>query len=259
MFIDNEPVEGTKDIFPYVDFVSLERANYGLVKAVLKGDFTIEDTENVGEETFEPIAMRSEFRDAIGEVGEKYAFEEQPFVEVTSAEEWAEVEAAVGGEKGRTFMDFKGPGIYDFRDFSYVGTVEEYELQEMESMADQILESMFQGDEWEAARDKLMKGEEESRTEAILHGDEMATVRVGRTEDLMRVQIVMDEHDVRNIDIREGYEERALSVLEGAGVNPRKPSFLRRFSAQVLHRDLGFLSTKESKNVSLGGMLDVRD
>lgn len=77
-----------------------------------------------------------------------------------------------------------------------------------------------------------------ARTETIMHGDDMATVRVGKGREFMRVQIELDEHDVRNLDVKKGYEERAKSILEGHNVNPVKPTFLRRFNAMVLNRDL---------------------
>ena len=52
-----------------------------------------------------------------------------------------------------------GPGVYDFRDSpptqSYE-SVEAYESSSLEFEAEQILEYMFQGDEWKAALRKLI-------------------------------------------------------------------------------------------------------
>ena len=85
------------------------------------------------------------------------AFEEVPFVEVTSKKDYDEALKAMGEavEDG----DWEKPGLYDFRDEppSYVGSVEDYEMDELERAADDAFELMFQGDEWKEAYEKLKK------------------------------------------------------------------------------------------------------
>jgi hypothetical protein len=159
-FIDSEPVdppEGTADahIYPYAYFRSLEHVSYGLSRrdGGPKGEEI--DSVEVGHYGMEPIAPFWEFGDAMGDIESKYAFEEVPLVEVTSKDKYnMALEALdIDPEDGA----WEKSGLYDFRDEppTYQGTVESYELEEMERAADDAFEFMFQGEEWEDAYREL--------------------------------------------------------------------------------------------------------
>lgn len=167
VFIDTErvdPPEGAPEanIYPYASFRSLEHVEYGL--RLMTGGPTSEeiDSEKVGEYGMEPLSSYWDFSDALDAIerGSKYAFEEVPYVEVTTEEQYNEALDALELEEDEGDI-FGGPGLYDFRDSppSYQGTVEENELEDMESAADDAFEFMFQGEEWEEAYRKLAEEE----------------------------------------------------------------------------------------------------
>lgn len=155
-FVDTDPVEGAKDIYPYVEFQSAERASVGLVQ--IEGNpekGAIGETEEVNEEGFsEPVGMVMEAGMAIDDADKRYVFEENPAVEFTKKAEFTEFAEAAGS---RIRAEWDGPGVYDGRDGTKMyESADEAELADMEVWADEVIEGMFQGDEWEEARDKLL-------------------------------------------------------------------------------------------------------
>lgn len=142
-------------IYAYVEFPSLERVRYGLYRTTGGPTGGVTESQRVGEYGREPLAQYWEFGDAIKEVGERWAFEEVPFVEVSSKKDYDKVLEAM--EIDPRDGDWTKPGLYDFRDEppTFQDTVEAYELSSMEDEAEQALEFMFQGDEWKEAYAKL--------------------------------------------------------------------------------------------------------
>lgn len=168
-FIDTEPVaapDGTEDdpnvhIYAYARFRSLEHVAFGLYRT--KGGPRDEevDSEGVGQYGMEPIATYWEFKDALDDIESKHMFEDVPFVEVTSEDDYNEALEAldIDPDDGA----WERPGLYDFRDDppSYVSSVEDYERESMKEAADQAIDFMFQGDDWEAVYRELAEAEEE--------------------------------------------------------------------------------------------------
>lgn len=162
-FIDSEPLaapDGMPDdpdvhIYAYASFRSLEHVSYGLFRTTGGPKDKEIDSVKVGEYGMEPIASFWEFKDALEDIGSKYAFEENPLVEVTSKKDYDEALEALDIDLEDGIWE--KPGLYDFRDDppSFSGSVEDYELEEMERAADDAFESMFQGDEWEDAYREL--------------------------------------------------------------------------------------------------------
>jgi len=168
---------GDWNFYPYVEFPSLERAYYGLV--LYKGkkfDFSIHESVDRPMLWNEPLAPVNDFGEAIrGLEKGSHSFEEYPYVEVKSVEEYHMLLEArdpiihpkdwYPGTKRKKpdFGDWKGPGVYDVRDNpptkSYK-SVDDYQLQSMEHAADETLEFMFQGDEW---KDLVRKMVEDNR------------------------------------------------------------------------------------------------
>lgn len=171
VFVDSDPVEGSTDIYPYASFRSLEHVEYGL-KLMRGGPEGEElDSVRVGEYGMEPISQYHDFNSAIDAIEKERArgksadwiFEDVPYVEITSEEEYNEALDALEIEEDEGDL-FDGPGLYDFRDSppTYQGTVEENELTDMEQAADDAFEFMFQGDEWQEAFDELNAEEEDT-------------------------------------------------------------------------------------------------
>jgi hypothetical protein len=165
-FIDTERVEAPEDapqanIYPYAYFRSLEHVAFGLYRTAGGPHDEEIDSEQVGSYGMEPLNPYWEFGDALAEIDSKYAFEEVPYVEVISKEEYIEaLEALDAPEEDED--GWEGAGLYDFRDSppSYMGTVEANELKDMERAADDAFEYMFQDDEWEEAYRKLAENDE---------------------------------------------------------------------------------------------------
>jgi len=167
-FVDPDAVEAPEGsdpvphIYAYAHFPSLERVSYGLMRT--KGKATDEEIESVkvGSYGMEVLAPYREFKDALEELedGSRHGFEEVPFVEVETHDQYEEALEVI--DLAPSDSDWKGPGLYDFRDDppSFQGSVEAYEQKEMERAADEAIDFMFQGDEWENAFHEL-GGEEE--------------------------------------------------------------------------------------------------
>lgn len=161
-------------VYPYVVFHSLERAGYGLTITEDKPHSKTVDTGEERETTFEILAPINDLDDAVEilERGDEIVFEEMPFVEVLDEKDYARVAAAAGDsdepeewEPGRgphpRTPGWEGPGVYDLRDSPpsrALNSVEEYEEDSMESMAFDIVDFMFQSDEWrDALRDLVAR------------------------------------------------------------------------------------------------------
>jgi len=176
IFVDTEPVaapDGMEDdpavrIYAYAKFRSLEHVSYGLHRTDGGPEDDEIDSEKVGEYGMEPIAAYHQFNDALREIRKekrKWMFDEVSYVEVTSEDDYDEAVDALDPD----FIDkgdptgWEGPGLYDFRDDppTFQGSVEDYELDEMKDAADQAIEFMFQGEEWEDAYRELAADEEE--------------------------------------------------------------------------------------------------
>lgn len=155
-FFDTELVDAPEgapqaNIYPYAVFRSLEHVSFGLM---LCGRSCADDEiarQEVGQYGMEPLARYWEFREALraieSERGRGGMFEDEPFVEVRTEREYKEALKALGLDES----DFEGNGLYDFRDEppTFVESVENYELEELERAADEALDFMFQGEEWE--------------------------------------------------------------------------------------------------------------
>ncbi len=167
VFIDTERVDAPEEapqanIYPYAIFRSLEHVEYGLMLTDGGARAGEIDRVEVGAYDMEPLAHYWEFNHALSAIeetkGPRSMFEEDPLVEVTSKGDYDEALKALSIEDS----DWDGPGLYDFRDSppTYSGTIEEYELEELEYAADNAVDFMFQGEEWEDAYKQL--AEEES-------------------------------------------------------------------------------------------------
>lgn len=167
-------------IFPWVEFYSLERAGYGLM-AIGEGKPSV--SEEVREQQFDPstIAPLTEIAEVLKtlEAGERYLVEEFPFSEITEASDYRKAIAAClkikdfevspldwsprstsrDGMRVKYESQWTGPGVYDMRECppaKHADSVEEYELESMEAEADDVIDYMFQGDEWkESLRDLI--------------------------------------------------------------------------------------------------------
>lgn len=157
--------------YGYVRFYSFERADYGVFISTEgpKGEW--KESAAVGNTRFDGIAPYGTFGDAIGEVNDKSMFEEVPLVEVLLEEDYAKAVLAQLGENlddpGSWKLtslqevkdgDWEGPGLYDFRDKppTFSGTVDEYEVADMEFWAEDTLDYMYQGDEWKSTLRTLL-------------------------------------------------------------------------------------------------------
>ena len=128
---------------------------------LMKGGPKSEQIEHVvvGGYGMEPLAPYWDFKDALGELrrGDKrWAFEEVPLVEVDSKSQYDELLEAMGVDVADG--DWQKSGLYDVRDDppEFRATLDDYELEEMERAADDAIDFMFQGDNWEEAYGKLV-------------------------------------------------------------------------------------------------------
>jgi hypothetical protein len=105
------------------------------------------------------FAQYWDFRDALDSVGEKYVFEEDPFVEVSEEDDYNEALEAM--EIPLKDGEWVKAGLYDFRDHppTYSGTVETYERESMKYEAERALEDMFESDEWKTVCVRLLEDE----------------------------------------------------------------------------------------------------
>jgi len=159
MFVDMDPIEAPEGmpaarIFAYAQFHSMERVSYGLM--LTKGGPEDEEIESmkVGSYGMEPLAPFREFNDAMDALDREESFEEVPLVEIESQDDYDTL--------GFDESQWEKPGLYDFRDDppTYAGTVEDYEHEEMERAAEEAIDFMFQGDEWEDVYRELAAAEE---------------------------------------------------------------------------------------------------
>jgi hypothetical protein len=159
--------------YAYVEFPSLERAYYGIFLTRGGPEDEEEGSKSVGMQTWEqPVALYWDVADAFRELGEKYAFEENPFVEVTDKKDYDRVLLALADEdpddpkswsprahKALEEGDWTGPGLYDFRErppSKAYDSALEYEILSMEEEADQTLDYMYQGEDWEKELRELL-------------------------------------------------------------------------------------------------------
>ena len=166
VFVDTERVDAPEgaaqaNIYPYAAFRSLEHVEYGLLLTDGGARAGEIDRVEVGAYGMESLAHYWEFNHALIAIGEtegpRSMFEDAPLVEVTSKNDYDEALKALSVEDS----DWDGPGLYDFRDSppTYSGTIEEYELEELERAADDAVDFMFQGEEWEDAYKQLAEEE----------------------------------------------------------------------------------------------------
>lgn len=147
VFIDKDPVEGGENIYPFVEWQNLHRADYGFAKTDGGPTGKWIDSTTVNQAYFdEPRASAWGETDAIHDAGSKYAFEEEPNIEFTSKEYYDEFLVASGQdvEDG----NWEGPGIYDGRDKppTRSSSAEEYEVADLAFWSSDTLEFMFQGE-----------------------------------------------------------------------------------------------------------------
>lgn len=192
-FVDKEPVDlaevaprewsprNAPKVYWYVRFFSLERAGYGFALLAKGPKSKWIDHEEIREQMFDPttIAPLSNFSEGLEslERGRTWAIEEFPFVEVKSKEDYDKALQAFiesrreesgprewsprPGESLEKLMedrsDWRGPGVYDFRDMSlHEKSVEKYEVDGMEYWAKDTLDSAYD-DEWQPALKKLLE------------------------------------------------------------------------------------------------------
>ncbi len=156
------------NIYPYGEFSSLERAYYGL--AAVKGEPASKwlASAATGTMEMENPAPLTEFSEALELLEEErdHLFEDSPFVEVKREEDYNRALAVILNleiprsikawspiikKKLERESSWMGPGVYDFRDeppSHHADTVAAYEIEGLGFEADNIIEYMFQGDEW---------------------------------------------------------------------------------------------------------------
>lgn len=164
VFIDDTSIDEHPNVFPWVRFPSLERATYGL--ALHEGDAGSPEIDSikVSESTFDPttIAPMADFGEAVraaSEANPNYYFEEVPMVEIVDAAGFDHLKNAFVDPRYKAAWadaEFEKPGIYDGREGSFEGSVEDYEDGDMAFWAEDTLEYMFQGDEWKEALEVLL-------------------------------------------------------------------------------------------------------
>jgi hypothetical protein len=183
-FVEKEPVDLTDTVvreltlpkapkvYWYVRFFSLERAGYGLALLTKGPKSKWIDHEEIREQTFDPtvVAPLTEFSEGLEllEEGRRSMLEEYPFVEVTKEEDYKKALAAFLKEsegprewsprnKLEEESNWKGPGVYDFRDMTlHTKSVEQYEIDGMEYWAKDVLDTS-EDDDWEETLKKLLE------------------------------------------------------------------------------------------------------
>jgi hypothetical protein len=198
-FVDDDPMDVsevvTEDLkgwkfYPYVEFASLERAYAGFIlskKAPGKSQhYQGQQFRNqlerptIWENSLAPIL---EFSDALAELKlerrHRNLYEELAYVEVIDKKAYGILLGAEHQElgpkdwipgKGRKAYDWsswKGPGVYDMREVPperVYRSVEEYERECMEDAGRDVLEDMYQGDEWKELVTQMV---DENREEII--------------------------------------------------------------------------------------------
>ena len=186
-FVDKDPVDveahaprywsprQKPHVYWYVRFRSLERAEYGLALLNKGPKSKWIDSEEVREVTFDSTAVAplNDFKEAVKDLSKenkgRHVFEEFPYVEVTSEDGYKLALAAFLGigsgprdwsprdqEVLEAESNWKGPGVYDFRDMTrHAKSVEEYEKDSMAYWADDVLDSSHDED-WEPKLESLL-------------------------------------------------------------------------------------------------------
>lgn len=192
-FVDTDPMDVSEivpedlrgwNFYPYVEFPSLERAYSGFilakkspVRTAIGRIYGTLDRPTTWENSIAPLL---DFNDTIRELREerrrRSLFEELAYVEVIDRKAYQmllEGEYVVLGPKdwvpGKSrkaldWSEWKGPGVYDMREVPpqrNYRSVEEYELESMEYEAKQVLDDMFQGDEWKELVETMVKDNRE--------------------------------------------------------------------------------------------------
>lgn len=165
-------------VHPYVEFVSAERAYYGLMatRASLKTPYWIASVQT-GTQVFENVAPLLEFNEALEALhrGDTFILEEVPFSEVMEEEDYLRAAAAsldliledddgyfisAALKRVQEESAWEGPGVYDMRDkppTKAYGSAVEYEVAVMEEEASNVVDYMFQGDEWRKSLKELLE------------------------------------------------------------------------------------------------------
>ena len=185
-FVDKEPVDVSEaaprewsprkapKVYWYVRFFSLERAGYGLALLEKGPKSKWIDHEEIREQMFDSTAVAplTDYREGLEllEKGRRGMLEDFPFVEVKTEEDYntalaqfLDVEEGPREWSPRAVKkieeesNWKGPGVYDFRDMTlHSKSVEEYEKDNMKYWAKDVLDSSFD-DEWEPVLKKLLE------------------------------------------------------------------------------------------------------
>lgn len=151
-------------VYGYVEFSGgLMHVYYGLMLTAGGPHDEVLSSEQVGSYETNDVAPYWYASDAIKNLGkgaepDTFAFEEQPFVEVTDEDEYNEALEALGISPDDGKWD--KPGLYDFRDSppTYASSLAEYEREGMKDAAERALEDMFGSDEWENVCMTLLEG-----------------------------------------------------------------------------------------------------
>lgn len=157
----------TTRIYAYVDVHGTSRLSYGLLMTTGGPRDAVIASKEMRTLELENVAPYWQFYDAIKEMqrsasaGILTSFDEplgeNPLVDVSDKDEYDEALALMNmsPEDGK----WKKPGLYNFEESppTYSGTVEDYEHESMKYEAEQALEYMFQGDEWEEICETLLE------------------------------------------------------------------------------------------------------
>lgn len=176
------------NFYPYVEFSSLERAYGGFVLAKKppkksqhhdhgRHIYGTLDRPTTWENSIAPLL---DFNDALSELKDerrhRNLFEIVSLVEVIDRKAYQmllEGEYQVLGPKdwvpGKSrkaldWSEWKGPGVYDMREVPPQRShrsVEEYEQESMEEEAKQVIDEMFQGDEWKELVETMIEDNRE--------------------------------------------------------------------------------------------------
>lgn len=160
---------GTR-IYAWVSFHGLYRLTYGLMLTTGGPRDRVVATKQIGQSELENPAPYWGFYDALRELKDAVAekgpdsprllriFDENPLVDVSDEGEYDEALAATGlsPEDG----SWEKAGLYDFTNTPprYVTSLEAYERDSMKYEAEQILDYLFQGDEWKNVCETLLEG-----------------------------------------------------------------------------------------------------
>jgi|SRR3990172_3903694 len=158
-FYETEPILSGKNVFVYIKFPSLERAEYGvyLTDGGAKGNEIA--SENVEETTYDPttIAPLTDFNDAVNVLKDGDSLEEFPYVEVSDEAQFNKLVEAAG--KNRENEQYTGPGVYIISGSAYTKqyeSVDSYQADEMKITAESLVDDIFSSGELEEAANLLL-------------------------------------------------------------------------------------------------------